>query len=247
MPNSSSKPDLERLHKRIAACSQLSRRAAEKAIADGRVTVNGEPVIEMGIQVGPDDEITLDGELLQSNRVFTLVMNKPAGYVTTLSDPQGRPTVKKLLPNLGVALKPVGRLDLDTEGLLVFTNDGLLAHRLAHPSFGVEKEYEAFVHGSPPEAAVEHLRKGVWVDGSKTAPAQVRVLGSDHGRTKLRITIHEGRKRQVRLMCEAVGFPVLSLRRVRFGNLVIKGMPPGSCRMLGKVELDELRGLVGLK
>lgn len=239
----------ERLHKRIAASGLCSRRAAEELIREGRVEVNGEVVIEMGVKVSPEDEVRVDGRPIGVAKAYTLIMNKPVGYLTTLSDPQGRPTVKKLLPTLGALVKPVGRLDMDTEGLLLFTNDGLLAQRLAHPRFGVEKEYQATVQGIPEEEALDRLRKGVYIEeGGKTAPAKVQRVHEDrrHGTAVLRITIHEGRKRQVRLMFEAIGHPVLALKRIRIGPLVLKNLPAGACRMLGKVELDKLRQLVGL-
>lgn len=238
----------ERLHKRIAASGLCSRRAAEEMIREGRVEVNGATVSEMGVKVLPEDEIKVDGRIIGTAQTYTLVMNKPVGYVTTLDDPQGRPTVKKLLPDLGVQVKPVGRLDMNSEGLLLFTNDGLLAQRLTHPRFGVEKEYLAVVEGDPADAALDKLRKGIWIEGGKTAPARVERFHEDRkgSTTTLKITIHEGRKRQVRLMCEAINHPVRSLKRVRIGPLVLKNMPPSSCRMLGKKEVDALKKLVGL-
>ena len=238
-----------RLHKRIAASGLCSRRAAESLIREGRVQVNGGVVTEMGIKVGPDDEVRVDGKPIGLARVCTLMMNKPAGYITTLSDPQKRRTVASLLPELDVQLKPVGRLDIETEGLLLFTNDGELAQRLSHPRYGVEKEYLATVEGIPEPPSLEKLRKGVYIEeGGKTAPARVAVAHVDKKSNTciLRISIHEGRKRQVRLMCEAVGHPVIHLRRTRYGPLVLRRLAPGECRMLGKEELEELRRLVRL-
>jgi pseudouridine synthase len=202
----------------------------------------------MGMKVGPDDVVRVDGQPVNSAKTYTLVLNKPLGVVTTLRDPQGRPTIVRHLPDLGVQLKPVGRLDMDTEGLLLVTNDGELAHRLAHPRYGIEKEYTVTVRGVPDDKALNELRKGVFVEGRRTAPANVVPVHAEPKKNTavLRITIHEGRKRQVRLMCEAVGYPVVSLRRVRIGPLILKGMRPGECRMLGKKEVDELRRLVGL-
>ena len=241
---------LERLHKRIAASGLCSRRSAEQLISQGRVQVNGEIVTEMGIKVRPEDEVRVDGDLIGTARVCTLIMNKPPGYVTTLSDPQRRPTVLQLLPDLGVQIKPVGRLDMDTEGLLLFTNDGELAHRLTHPRYGVQKEYQAVVSGIPNEDALKRLREGVYIEeGGKTAPAGAELVHADRKKNSavLRITIHEGRKRQVRLMCEAVGHPVISLRRIRFGSLVLKNLAPGECRMLGMKEIGQLKRLVKLE
>ena len=237
------------MHVRIAHAGFCSRRAAEQLISDGRVKVNGEVVREMGVSVGPEDEVRVDGALLTTAKQYTLVLNKPKGVVTTLSDPQRRRTIAQLLPDYGVQLKPVGRLDMDTEGLLLVSNDGELAHRLTHPRYGVEKEYIAVVRGIPDEKALSKLRKGVYIEeGGKTAPAQVVLLPTQRSgnSSSLKIVIHEGRKRQVRLMCEAVGHPVLSLKRIRIGPLQLRGLRNGECRLLGKQELDELKRLVGL-
>lgn len=239
----------ERLHKRIAASGLCSRRAAEEWIRQGRVEVNGITVTEMGAKVGPEDEIAVDGRVIASPKHYYLLMNKPAGYVTTLRDPEGRRTVMELLPKLPATLKPVGRLDLDTEGLLVFTNDGEFANRLAHPSFEVEKEYLATVKGVPDDKALERLRRGVFVDGRRTGPADVRVSYVDdrRGQTKLSIIIHEGRKRQVRLMCLAVGHPVISLKRVRIGPLRLGQLKKGEVRHLDRKELSTLRQLLRME
>jgi 23S rRNA pseudouridine2605 synthase len=238
----------ERLHKRIAASGICSRRAAEVLIAEGRVAVNGEVVTAMGVLVTPDDLIEVDGEAIGFAKTYTLVMNKPVGVVTTLSDPQGRPTVKRLLPDLGVQIKPVGRLDMESEGLLLFTNDGELANRLTHPRYKVDKEYEVVVTGHPDEKDLERLRKGVYIEGGTTAPAEVERKGQVTGTTQtLRITIHEGRKRQVRLMCDAIGHPVVNLKRVRIGPLVLRKLPRGACRMLTQSELAELRKAVKMR
>jgi 23S rRNA pseudouridine2605 synthase len=240
--------DGERLHVRIAHAGFCSRRAAERLIEEGRVTVNGDVVTGMGVKVSDSDEIRVDGERIGTAKHFTVVMYKPTGVVTTLSDPQGRPTIVRYLPDLGVQLKPVGRLDMDTEGLLLCTNDGELANRLTHPRFGVDKEYQVVVKGVLNEQAVERLRKGVYIEGRKTAPAVVEVVHAEAktDSTSLRITIHEGRKRQIRLMCDAVGYPVTALKRVRIGSLRLKGMRAGQAKLLGKKEVDILRAEVGL-
>ena len=198
--------------------------------------------------VGPSDEVQVDGTILSTARHYTLVLNKPRGVVTTLSDPQGRRTIQSLLPDYGVQLKPVGRLDMDSEGLLLVSNDGELAHRLTHPRYGIEKEYIAVVRGVPEEKALAKLRKGVFIEGGKTAPAFVEFIPTQRtgNSSSLRLIIHEGRKRQVRLMCEAVGHPVTSLKRVRIGPLLLRGLRNGECRLLGKQEVDELRKLVGM-
>jgi 23S rRNA pseudouridine2605 synthase len=237
-----------RLHVFIAHSGLCSRRAAEKLIQEGRVVVNGNQVMEMGVKVAPEDEVQVDGSPVRVARNYTVVLNKPTGVVTTLSDPQRRPTIVRYLPDYGVTLKPVGRLDMDTEGLLICSNDGEFAHRLAHPSFEIDKEYQAIVEGIPSEKALNDLRKGVFIEGKRTAPAKIEVIHTEEKKntTGLRITIHEGRKRQIRQMCELVGHPVKSLKRVRIGPLKIRGMRPGECRLLGMEELNELRALVGL-
>ena len=211
--------------------------------------MTGELVIEPGTKVEENDEVRVDGHPVKIARHYTVLMNKPTGVVTTLSDPQRRPTIVRYLPDYGVTLKPVGRLDMDTEGLLICTNDGEFAHRLAHPSFELEKEYVAVVEGVPTAKALNDLRRGVFIEGRRTAPAKVEVIHTEDKKqtTGLRITIHEGRKRQIRQMCELVGFPVKTLRRVRIGPLRIRGMRPGECRLLGKEELNELRKIVGLE
>lgn len=247
-PKVASQKESERLHVRIARSGICSRRAAEELIKQSRVAVNGEIVVEMGLKVGPDDQVAVDGRVLDIPKNYTVVLNKPLGCVTTMRDPQGRPTIIRYLPDMGVPLKPVGRLDMDTEGLLVCTNDGELANRLAHPRYGVEKEYQVIVEGIPGEKPLTKLRKGIWIEGGKTAPAKVEIIHAEPTKntTGLRVTIHEGRKRQVRLMFEAAGHPVISLKRIRYGPLTIKGMRSGEARMLGKQEVDELKRLVGL-
>ena len=240
--------DSERLHVRIAHSGFCSRRAAERLIKEARVEVNGKLVIDMGVQVTPTDEVRIDGIALKSERTMSVLLYKPRGVVTTLHDPQGRPTIVRFLPDYGVTLKPVGRLDMDTDGIIICTNDGDLAHRLTHPRFGVEKEYRAVVEGIPDEKALNQLRKGVYVEGRKTAPAQIETIHAEakSNTTGLLITIHEGRKRQIRLMCEAVGHPIKTLTRIRIGPLRSKGMRAGEAKLLSKVEVDALRRLVGL-
>lgn len=231
---------------RIARSGFASRRAAEKIISEGRVTVNGSLVVEMGVKVSPEDEVAIDGIPITVAKQYTVLLNKPKGVVTTLSDPQGRPTIVRHLPDYGVPLKPVGRLDMDTEGLLLCTNDGELHARLSHPRYGIEKEYHAIVEGVPSDAAIDQLRKGVFIEGRKTAPAKVELIHAEPRTTSLRITIHEGRYRQVRFMCEAVGHPVISLKRTRYGPYSLKGMRPGEALLLGKKDVDALRKSVGL-
>ena len=233
---------------RIAHSGLCSRRAAEQLILEGRVQVNSEFVRTLGAKVTAEDEVRVDGMAISTARIYTVVLNKPPGVVTTLLDPQRRPTIVPYLPDYGVQLKPVGRLDMDTEGLLLCSNDGDLAARLTHPRYGVEKEYMAIVEGIVEDRAVEALRKGVYIETGRTSPAQVQIIHAEPTTqtTSLKIVLHEGRKRQVRQMCEAVGYPVKSLKRVRIGPLILKGMRPGEARLLGKKEVDHLRNLVGL-
>lgn len=240
----------ERLHKRIAAAGIASRRAAEKMILEGRVTVNDATITELGFKVGEDDVICVDNRPIAQPKLFYLLMNKPKGIITTMSDPEGRRTVLDLLPDLGATLKPVGRLDKDTEGLLIFTNDGALAQRLTHPKYAVDKEYVVTVRGQASEQALAKLSKGVWIpEVGKTQPASVTRVYRDSktDRTAFHLTLHEGKKRQVRLMCLAIGHPVKELKRVRVGPIELKGQPRGTCRMLTKPEIDALRSLVGLR
>lgn len=237
-----------RLHRFIAQSGITSRRKAEELIAQGRVMVNGQIVTAMGVQVEEGDEVKVDGESISLQESSTLIMNKPKGLLTTLNDPQGRPTVMRLIPREYQSVKPVGRLDKDTEGLLLLTTDGELAMRLTHAKYGIEKEYLAVVLGFPTPSSIDKLRKGVFVEGRRTSPAQVEVIPGDDtkGTTRLKIIIHEGRKRQVREMCRMVGHEVISLRRVRIGHLVLKGMAPGEVRRLPKVDVERLKTAVGL-
>jgi 23S rRNA pseudouridine2605 synthase len=229
-------PAGERLQKVLARLGFGSRRVCEDLIADGRVTVNGRPA-GLGERVDPEvDRVEVDGAPvgIRPGLVY-LLLNKPAGVVTTADDPQGRPTVVGLVP-AEPRVFPVGRLDLETEGLLLLTNDGELAHRLTHPSFGVEKEYLAQVEGRPSRAALRRLREGVELEDGPTAPARVSSVEPD----VLRIVVHEGRNRQVRRMCEAVGHPVRRLVRVRIGPLADRSLAPGAWRALAPEEVRAL-------
>ncbi len=228
--------DGERLQKTLARLGFGSRRVCEDLIAAGRVTVNGE-VAELGRRIHPEaDRVEVDGVPVGVRPgLVHYLLNKPRGVVTTAADTHGRPTVVELVPD-EPRVFPVGRLDADTEGLLLLTNDGDLAHRLTHPSFGVEKEYVAEVEGRPTPAAVRRLREGVDLEDGPTAPAKVALTPPN----LLRITIHEGRNRQVRRMCEAVGHPVVRLVRTRIGPLADRSLKPGAWRPL---TLEEARAL----
>ena len=226
----------ERLQKVLARVGIGSRRACEDLIAEGRVTVDGEVAV-LGRRVDVETAlIELDGAPIGVRPdLVHYLLNKPAGVVTTADDPQGRPTVVGLVP-AEPRVFPVGRLDVDTEGLLLLTNDGELAHRLTHPSFGVEKEYVAELEGSPSRAALRRLREGVELDDGTTAPARAALLEP----SVVRLTVHEGRNRQVRRMCDAVGHPVVRLIRTRIGPLADRSLAPGAWR---KLTGDEVRSL----
>jgi 23S rRNA pseudouridine2605 synthase len=225
-----------RLQKLLARAGLGSRRTVEDLIAEGRVTING-VVAELGNRADADaDRIEVDGALigLRTDTVWYL-LNKPAGVVTTASDPQGRPTVVELVPD-EPRVFPVGRLDTDTEGLLLLTNDGDATHRLTHPSFGVEKEYLAHVEGTPSRGALRKLREGVELDDGMTAPAKASAVSPG----TIRLVIHEGRNRQVRRMCDAIGHPVRRLVRVRIGPLRDQHLGPGEWRPLQPAEIRSL-------
>ena len=223
-----------RLNQYLASTGVASRRAAEDLIRAGRVTVNGE-VAGLAVRVGPGDDVRLDGQPLVAQATQVLLLHKPAGVVTTARDTHGRRTVLDLVPD-GVRLFPVGRLDRDTTGALLLTNDGNLAHRLMHPRHGVPKTYVADVCSRPADAALEQLRRGLELDDGPTAPAQVERAGP----SRIRITIHEGRNRQVRRMCEAVGHPVIRLHRERYAGLGVDDLEPGAWRMVTDDELAAL-------
>lgn len=240
----------ERLQKFLARAGVASRRHAETLMQAGRVLVNGQPATEPGKKIRPGvDEIRVDGRLVrpQVSKVYIL-LHKPAGVVTTASDPQGRQTVLDLLPAKLRAqrLFPVGRLDLDSEGLLLLTNDGDFALHLTHPRYEQQKEYHALVQGRPAPSALESLRRGVLLPGESrpTAPARVYVLrpGEDGETSWLVVTLHEGRKRQVRRMLAVVGHPVLRLLRVRVGPLRLGNLQPGAWRFLSEQEIAKLAG-----
>jgi 23S rRNA pseudouridine2605 synthase len=236
---------MQRLQKVLSQAGIASRRAAEKLIAEGRVSVNGTTVREMGVKTDPSvDDIRVDGRRVKSaERPRYILLNKPKGYVTTRSDPQRRPTVIDLVSTVREYVYPVGRLDYDSEGLLLLTNDGDLAARLTHPRHGVERTYEARVAGMPDREAIDRLRTGIPLDGHRTLPANV-VLVNERRRDSnglLRITIREGRNRQVRRMCEAVGHPVQTLRRIRIGPLEDRSLGVGQWRELTPSEVEKLK------
>jgi 23S rRNA pseudouridine2605 synthase len=232
----------ERLQKILSRAGITSRRAAEELITSGRVAINGTVVTILGTKADPQhDTITVDGKQIsiQSSRTYIL-LNKPSGYVTTLKDPNGRPIVSDLLKDIPERLFPVGRLDFNTDGLLLLTNDGEWANRLSHPSHGVTKEYRVKVRGDVNEDILGKLAHGVKLDDGWTAPAEVHLLRTIERNSWLSITIHEGRYRQVRRMCEAVGLLVARLTRTRYGTLDLGHLKPGEYRKLTADEVSSL-------
>jgi 23S rRNA pseudouridine2605 synthase len=225
-----------RLNAWLARAGIASRRGADELIKAGRVTVNGEAG-RLNTFVGGRDRVELDGRPLARQELAYVLLNKPAGIVTTARDPRGRPTVVGLVGHPS-RIVPVGRLDADTTGALLLTNDGELAHRLAHPRYEVDKVYVADVEGDPSAEALAALEQGIELEDGRTAPARVRRLG----RGKVELVLHEGRKHQVKRMLAAVGHPVLRLHRSRYGQLALDGLEPGEWRELTSVEVARLRG-----
>lgn len=241
---------MERLQKILSAAGIASRRAAERLILDGRVAVNGQVVTQLGTKADPAaDDIRVDARRIRvaAQRRY-LLLNKPRGYVTTRRDPQRRRTVMELLPGGCEAVYPVGRLDYDSEGLLLLTDDGELAAALTHPRHEVERVYEVRVAGVPDARALERLRRGIVLEGRRTAAAGVRLRRGTRDRSAtsavLELTLREGRNRQVRRMCEAVGHPVQRLRRVRIGPISDSRLPVGAVRELTTAEVQAIRKLL---
>ncbi|WP_048602180.1 pseudouridine synthase [Rubeoparvulum massiliense] len=238
---------MERLQKVIAHAGIASRRKAEEMIRQGRVKLNGKIVLEMGELVDPDrDEIMVDGKAITQERLVTFLFNKPSGVVTTMDDPQGRPCVSQFFQQVPQRVYPIGRLDFETEGLLLVSNDGDLAYRVMHPRFELDKVYHALVKGIPSEGKLEHLRRGILLEDGMTAPAQAELLHVDKVKSEalLSLTIHEGRNRQVRRMCKAIGHPVLQLTRVKLGFLSLEGVEKGAYRQLTPAEISQLKNLL---
>ena len=246
----------QRLQKIISTAGIASRRAAEELITQGRVEVNGKTVRTLGAKADLErDEIKVDGRRIKAQkRKRYILLYKPRGYVTTRSDPQGRPTVMDLLKGVKEYVYPVGRLDYDSEGLLLLTNDGELAARLMHPSHEIEKVYEARVRGVPAPENLERLARGIVLDGRRTAPAKIRVpdrpakvTASGVEQTFVEIVLHEGRQRQVRRMFESIGHPVARLRRMRIGPIADEQIPIGHWRELDEQEIARLRRAAKLR
>lgn len=233
---------MERLNKFLAQAGVASRRQADLIIQAGRVRVNGTVVSEMGIQINPQgDLVEVDGQPVKNRAEYEyLILHKPPGYLSTVRDPFQRPTVIDLLPKTESRLYPVGRLDLDTSGLLFFTNDGDLTLALTHPRHLVEKVYQAKVSGMPTDSELEELTQGILLDDGLTAPAKIALDRVENGNAIIRITLREGRKRQVKRMMRAIGHPVLSLHRKAMGPLTLGELKPGECRRPTEAELNEL-------
>ncbi len=231
----------ERLQKILSARGVASRRRAEELISAGRVTVNGVPAALGGTADPAVDEILVEGKPLPAPREFVyILLNKPRGYVTTLSDEKGRPNAAQLVADCGARVYPVGRLDMDSEGLLLFTNDGEFANALMHPSHEVKKTYEVWAVGYVPGAEVR-LSRPITLDGYTIRRPEVKLLKAEGQKARFRVTIHEGRNRQVRRMCQAAGMTVTKLRRVQEGKLKLGDLPLGKWRYLTEAELGELK------
>lgn len=238
-----------RLVKFLAGAGVASRRRAEDIIRQGLVEVNGEKVILPQAPVTDEDEIKVSGKIInRPERFIYILLNKPAGYLTTMYDPQRRPTVGSLLKEMPERVYPVGRLDKDVDGVLLFTNDGELAHRLTHPGFGIPKTYFVQVRGIIPENALKNLREGIMLEEGKTGSVSIRHLRLNRRKriSSFEMTMKQGWKRQVKRMCRAVGFPVIKLERIRFAFLEVKDISPGSYRFLEPTEIKKLRKLAGL-
>lgn len=239
-------PEVEegvRLQKYLASAGIASRRESEKIIQGGRVEVNGRTVTVLGTRIDPErDVVRVDGHRVHqaSHRVAYLLF-KPRGFITTTSDPEGRPTVLELLRGVRERVFPVGRLDWDSEGLLILTNDGDLANRLTHPSNHVPKVYRVKVKGQIPPAALDAARRGIVLEGRRSRPAEVRRVSSQT-HTWIEVTLHEGRKNQIRRIFERLGHPVLKLRRIAIGSIADRSLKPGQFRKLSDAELLRLRG-----
>lgn len=236
----------ERLQKYMARCGVASRRHCEKIINQGRVEVNGEIVVEMGVKINPFmDVIRVDGRIIlpEEERVYIL-LNKPSGYITSVTDPQGRPTVLDLIDKIDSRIYPVGRLDFESEGLLILTNDGQLAYHLTHPKYEVQKQYRVMVHGQPNDNDIKTLQRGIDIGGYITRPARVVRKEIISNNSVFKVVIGEGKNRQIRRMFEAIGHPVIELRRERLGNINLGSLKLGEWRHLSQQELEGLRSMV---
>ena len=238
-----------RLNKFLSQAGIASRREADRMIEEGRVKVNSLVIQELGYKIDDaKDKVEVDGRKIWREEGFVyLLLNKPAGYLVTLKDPFQRPTIKSLLPHLKKRVFPVGRLDSSTEGLLLLTNDGELAYRLTHPRYEVKKTYLVKVRGEPDSSSLARLRKGIFLEGKKTAPARVTLLVPTPRESLLKIEIHEGRKREIRRMFEAIDYEVLELKRIGFAGLTLNRLESGQWRFLKEREIAILKRQVGMR
>ncbi len=233
---------MERLQKYMAHAGIASRRKSEELIQDGKVKVNGQVIRELGVKIDPlKDKIEVEGKQLKPEKNVYILLHKPVGYVTTLDDPQGRPIVTDLIKGVKERIYPVGRLDLDTSGLLILTNDGEMTNRLMHPKHEIVKTYVALVKGKPTKVSLQAFASGLELEDGMTAPATVGILGNKGKNTTLKIQIHEGRNRQVRRMCQTLGHPVVKLKRVSLGFLSLDGLTVGKWRFLRRDEIKQLK------
>lgn len=231
-----------RLAKYLADAGIASRRKAEELIVEGRVRVNGAQVLEKGYVIIPgEDKVEFDGRLIEKEESIYILLNKPAGFISSVHDPQGRPTVLDLLKEITQRVYPVGRLDYDTEGILLLSNDGEFSNLMTHPRYEMTKTYQALVQGKPGEKALRMLREGLELEDGRTAPAEVQVLNEYEDKARLKIKIHEGRKRQVKRMCAAAGHPLIKLKRTAIENLTLQGVDPGEYRLLTPEEVQRLK------
>lgn len=231
-----------RLQKYLAQCGIASRRKAEELIAAGKVSIDGQVTTEMGVLITPGLQkiICMGKTVVERERSVSYLLNKPKGYVTTLADPQGRPVVTDLLKDVDLRLFPVGRLDLDTEGALILTNDGNLAQKIQHPSHVTNKTYEALVRGVPDDHDIRLLQEGVPLEGKQTSPARLKMLNRQGANCLMEIIIHEGRKRQVKKMFNYIGHPVLQLKRTAYGRLRLGNLQTGGYRRLNSADLKKI-------
>ncbi len=231
----------ERLQKILARAGIASRRKCEELIKSGRIAINGTPVTQMGYKIDPATvRITFDGRPVCDEKKIYLLLNKPTGYVTTLSDPQGRPIVTDLVPDIDKRIFPVGRLDLNSEGALLLTNDGRLTNYILHPRYGVAKTYEVTVEKPPASGRLQQLEQGIIIDGIQTMPAKIRFISPEKQKIRLQIILHEGKKRQVRKMFSAIGHPVKRLRRTAYGALKLGNLRPAQHRYLTKKDIKNI-------
>jgi len=238
---------MDRLQKYLARAGIASRRGAERLILDGRVAVNGKSVTILGTKIDPDqDEVTVDGKTIALvDTLYYLLMNKPSGFITTADDERGRKTVLDLVTTIKARLYPIGRLDANTEGLLLLTNDGDLAYKLTHPRFGVPKMYRVILHGRITEDVIRKWRDGVELEDGFTSKSQVELRYAREDLSEIEVTIHEGKNRQIRRMAKATGYHIYHLERIRYAFLTLEGVKKGDYRHLSESEVQRLKELVG--